>query len=77
MDEIIKSKTSISRGLDAIFTAHHDTKNKIFISDIVLSPFQPRKNFNEAALIELSDSIKQHGILQPLIVRQVEQHMNY
>ena len=36
------------------------------------NPAQPRKTFSEAALTELSDSIRQHGILQPLSVRRVE-----
>ena len=41
------------------------------IASVVSSPFQPRKVFTEAAIEELADSIKQHGIIQPLIVREV------
>lgn len=42
------------------------------ISDIVPSPLQPRKHFAEGQIEELQESINQHGIIQPLIVRQVE-----
>lgn len=43
----------------------------IKISAIETNPFQPRTNFEENALQELSDSIKQHGIIQPLTVRKL------
>ncbi|MFN9942286.1 MAG: ParB/RepB/Spo0J family partition protein, partial [bacterium] len=43
----------------------------IRIADIETNPFQPRSNFEENALQELSDSIKQHGIIQPLTVRKL------
>lgn len=41
---------------------------KILIQDIVANPEQPRREFDERALKELSDSIKRHGVLQPIIV---------
>lgn len=41
------------------------------IKKVVPSPLQPRKVFTEASIEELADSIKQHGIIQPLIVREV------
>ncbi len=40
--------------------------------EIVINPYQPRHNFNEIALQELMDSIKEHGILQPLVVTRKE-----
>lgn len=43
----------------------------IKISAIETNPFQPRTNFEENALQELSDSIKQHGIIQPLTIRKL------
>jgi ParB family transcriptional regulator, chromosome partitioning protein len=43
----------------------------ISIKNITANPFQPRTNFEETALAELSDSIKQHGIIQPLTVRKL------
>ena len=42
---------------------------QIPIEDIIPNRFQPRINFDEKALNELSDSIKQHGIIQPLVLR--------
>ena len=44
---------------------------EVTLDRIVPSPLQPRKRFNEEQLKELCDSIKEHGIIQPLIVRQV------
>lgn len=41
------------------------------LSDIAPSPLQPRKRFNDEALEELVESIREHGIIQPLIVRRV------
>lgn len=41
------------------------------IEDIIPNRFQPRLTFNEAGLNELSDSIKQHGIIQPIVVRKL------
>ena len=46
-----------------------DTVMKVKIESIVPSPLQPRKEFSDESLKELSDSIKERGILQPLIVR--------
>ncbi len=40
------------------------------IEKIVPNPFQPRTRFNELELDELSDSIRQHGVMQPVVVRQ-------
>ena len=44
------------------------------IGSLTPSPLQPRKSFREEELIELADSIREHGILQPLICRQVGEH---
>lgn len=44
----------------------------IYIEDIIPNRFQPRLVFDDAALNELADSIKKHGIIQPLVVRKVE-----
>jgi ParB family transcriptional regulator, chromosome partitioning protein len=45
--------------------------HQINLANIVSSPLQPRKDFGREALQELIDSIRQHGIIQPLIVRQL------
>ena len=44
---------------------------EIFLDDIVPNRFQPRLNFDQKSLMELSDSIKQHGIIQPLVLRRL------
>ena len=44
--------------------------SQIHVELIERNPFQPRQEFNPEAINELADSIRQHGILQPLIVRQ-------
>lgn len=45
---------------------------KVALSQIIPSPFQPRKNFSDETLLELSQSIREQGIIQPLIVRAVK-----
>lgn len=42
----------------------------VFLSDIDVNPFQPRKTFNDHTLEELSQSIKEYGIIQPILVRR-------
>ena len=44
----------------------------LYLDDIIPNRFQPREIFNEQALKELAVSIKEHGVIQPIIVRQVE-----
>jgi len=44
---------------------------KISVDKIIPNRFQPRKNFDEDALNELADSIRQHGIIQPLVLRKL------
>ena len=69
-----KSKKGLGRGLSSLI-GDSDTKvtnNKISISSITPNKFQPRKNFQKEDLLELSNSIKERGIIQPLIVRKSE-----
>lgn len=49
-----------------------DVVQEINIEDISPNPYQPRKNFDPQALSELSESIKRHGLIQPIIVLQKE-----
>ena len=68
-------KGGLGKGLDALF-ADNATESEgqsitLKISEIEPNRYQPRKEFDEAALAELADSILQHGILQPLIIRPV------
>lgn len=44
---------------------------QIFVEDIIPNRFQPRLTFDESALQELADSIKVHGVIQPLVLRQI------
>ena len=69
-------KTGLGRGFDAIFADNSVEEIsstacavKIKLMDIEPNRDQPRKNFDEAALNELAESIKLHGVLQPLLVR--------
>lgn len=67
-------KGGLGKGLDAIFI-ENDTENKtsvmLKISEIEPNREQPRNDFDEKALAELADSISQHGVLQPLLVRPI------
>ena len=67
----------LGRGLDAIFGGNIEVKTKpmaemteINISDIQPSPTQPRADFDEEALEELADSIRQLGLIQPITVKR-------
>ncbi len=71
------NKQSLGRGLGALISEDLDRSilsednervQKILISDIKPNPGQPRREFDENSLRELAASIKQHGILQPIIV---------
>jgi ParB family chromosome partitioning protein len=59
----------ISSDLDqAILQEDNERVQKLLIQDIIPNPDQPRRVFEESALQELADSIKQHGVVQPIIV---------
>ena len=64
----------LGKGLSALFqdeTVHSESEvRQILIRKIVPNPFQPRKIFKQEALEELSKSIEEHGVLQPIIVRK-------
>ena len=74
-----KRSSGLGRGLDAIFLDNtitetsENNKNKtntLKISLIDPKSDQPRKYFDEEALAQLSESIKNHGLLQPIIVKE-------
>lgn len=64
----------LGKGLNALFPGESLTKfetvEQINVKSIKPNPFQPRTVFNKAAIEELSDSIREHGILQPIILRK-------
>ena len=66
-----KSKKGLGRGLSSLI-GDNKTKsntNKVLISDLKRNKYQPRKNFSEVELEDLTNSIKERGIIQPIIVR--------
>lgn len=65
-------KGGLGKGLDALLQENatdQDTQTTLRISEIVPNRDQPRKQFDDDSLRELADSIAQHGVLQPLLVR--------
>jgi len=69
-----KSKKGLGRGLSSLIgdSQSNEDKNKISISSIVRNKYQPRKKFDKESLEELTNSIKERGIIQPIIVRRSE-----
>jgi ParB family chromosome partitioning protein len=85
-----KRKPALGRGLSALLNDPNktiDSENDINSTGIIGSiidlpldkisanPFQPRTHFNDEALKELSNSIKELGIIQPVTVRKVEENL--
>lgn len=64
-------KGGLGRGLDSLFNANSEEtlSTEVMLSQIEPNRDQPRKDFDEQALNELADSIKEHGLLQPILVR--------
>ena len=66
----------LGKGISAFFpeeSIHSDNRVEyVAVSKLIVNPFQPRKIFNEEALQELAESIKEHGIIQPIVVRKKE-----
>ncbi|NQY74513.1 MAG: ParB/RepB/Spo0J family partition protein [Candidatus Margulisbacteria bacterium] len=73
-----QNKPRLGRGLEALLpqkslSGSGRTMLSVPISEIKTNPFQPRITFDEKELIVLSDSIKTHGLTQPIVVRRVGQ----
>ena len=66
-----KIKKGLGRGLSSLIgeTKIEPQKNQVSISDLVPNKYQPRKIFDEASLKDLTNSIKERGMIQPIIVR--------
>lgn len=56
----------------SILLDERDRIQKLFVSDIIANPDQPRTHFDQSSLEELASSIKRHGVLQPLVVTPIE-----
>ena len=67
-----KIKRGLGRGLSSLIgeTKVTEKKNQLSTSDLIPNKYQPRKNFDEENLEDLTNSIKERGIIQPIIVRQ-------
>ncbi len=74
-------KRGLGRGFDALISSDFDKSilltsddrvEKIPLDQLQASPHQPRSHFDQSALAELSDSIKRHGVVQPLVVTPVK-----
>jgi ParB family chromosome partitioning protein len=75
------AKVVLGKGLGALISTNKpaapavetgERVERVALSDIVPSPLQPRKAFHSEQLLELVESIREHGIIQPLIVRKVD-----
>ena len=51
-------------------TVHEEEIQELPLSELRVNPYQPRKTFNEESLNELAESIKEHGVFQPIIVKK-------
>src|SRR5262249_9954414 len=72
--------TAVAKPAENVFQApaaatdSRDRVQRVPVAKVRPCPFQPRKDFSEDSLRELADSIKEQGIVQPLIVRQKSDH---
>jgi ParB family transcriptional regulator, chromosome partitioning protein len=85
---LLKKRSVLGRGLSALLSdaddvnhihnVHTETTisgvNEILISEIEVNPYQPRTTFEREALEELANSIKLHGIIQPITVRRLDEN---
>ena len=67
-----KIKKGLGRGLSSLIgeTKAEVQKNQLPVSELIPNKYQPRKNFDEANLEDLTNSIKERGMIQPIIVRK-------
>ena len=73
-----KTKKGLGRGLSSLIgdADSRPIKNKISISSIIRNKFQPRKNFDKEKMEELTNSIQERGIIQPIIVRKSSEQVD-
>jgi len=70
------SKKRLGKGLEALIPSGQieEEANQIPVEFIESNPYQPREDFSDESLSELVESVKQHGVIQPLIVRKIEKN---
>lgn len=74
-----EKRSRLGRGLDALLGGDDEVplagaapgRSELPVGSIEVNPYQPRKNFADEELTSLGESIRNHGVLQPLVVRQV------
>jgi len=73
-----KLKRGLGRGLSSLIgdEVKKIETNKVLITDLTRNKFQPRKNFRKDDLQELTNSIKEQGVIQPIVVRQDKSNEN-
>ena len=76
--DTLKIKKGLGRGLSSLIgdTKVNTNINKLAITDLVRNKLQPRKNFDKENLEGLTNSIRERGIIQPIIVRESENNKN-
>ena len=73
---MIRKTTGLGRGLDALIdtsdvhTSGSSSISEVELSQIFANPNQPRRNFDEEALEELAESIREHGVISPITLRK-------
>lgn len=69
------AKNGLGNGLDILF-GNNDSQGitEVKLTDVMPNPNQPRKNFDEEKLQALSDSIKEHGLIQPIVVTRKDEN---
>ena len=74
-----KIKKGLGRGLSSLIgeTTIEEKTNKLLIGDLYPNKFQPRKIFDEDSLNDLEKSIRERGIIQPIIVRKSDENSKY
>ena len=79
--EINTLKKSLGKGLDSLIRSNNlnnknDNQfkkiNEVFLTDIIPNKSQPRKDFDLESLNDLAESIKEHGLIQPIVVRKID-----
>lgn len=76
------SKRGLGRGLDALIptneeTSHHSGATELLVSQVARNPRQPRNRMDPQELADLAASIREHGVIQPIVVSQTDDPNRY